>query len=129
MSDIVILTVSGRLTNEPKTREYGSEGKTLTSFNVASTVGFGDNKKTLFTNCTAFGKSGEAIAKYLNKGDGITVTGEPTQNKKDDKVYHGLTVSNWTFGPKKQGSSNTGGNDEPPRSEEDNPFSDDDIPY
>lgn len=116
---VVVLTADGRLTKDPETRNYGSDGKTVTSFSIACTTGFGDKKSTLFFNCTAWGKTGETIAKYVKKGDGIFVTGEPTQREHEGKTYHGVNVSNWSFGAKKQGGESSGGSSEPPREEED----------
>ena len=128
---MITVQMDARLTKEPETKTYGSEGKTLTSVSLATNTGFGDNKNTLFYNCTCFGKSGEAMAKYLNKGDQIFISGVPTQKKVDDKVYHGITINDWSFGAKVKGGSNDTGKDEQGGQTEGdgNPFSDDDIPF
>lgn len=122
---IISITIDGRLTKEPAQKSYG-EGKSLTAFSVACSTGFGDNKKTLFFDCSAFGKTGDAIAKYCNKGDQIIVQGTISQNKKDDKVYWNIRVSEFSFGQRKgDGTKSTDDNETP----NDNPFNDDDIQF
>lgn len=121
---IAKIIFDGRFIKDPEQRSYGE--KTLCSFVVASDVGWGDSKRTLFFNCTAFGKIGEAIMKFFHKGDGIFITGTPTQNKKDDKVYHGVMVNEWSFGPKKQVDT---GRSEPGDDVNDSPFDDTEIPF
>lgn len=125
MSDIISITATGRLTKDPEVRAYGND-KSLTSFSIACTQGFKDNIKTVFLNCSAFGKIGEAIAKYFKKGDGIVILGEFTTNKKDDKVYHGVIVKEFVFGQKHKDSSGTS---QPESPQESNPFSDEEIPF
>ena len=95
MSDILTITLSGRLTKDPELRTHNE--KSFTTFSIACTSGYGDRAKTLFFNCTA---SGDAISKFFKKGDQIFITGEPTQNKKDKEVYHGVRVTGFTFGQK-----------------------------
>jgi len=128
MSDVLKTYGSGRLTKDAEVVPYGNEGKTLTRFSIASDTGTKDKPAVVFTNCTCFGKSGEAIAKYLKKGDQIFIEGVPTQKKVEDKYFYGVNISSWSFGQKKGGASNESSS-EPPRSEEDNPFDDSDLPF
>jgi len=131
MSDILVICFSGRLTKDSEIVSYGSEGKTLTRFSVASGVGTKDKPQAVFNNCTCFGKYGETIGKYFKQGDQIFITGVPTQNKTSDgKYYHGVNVTSWSFGAKKGGSSSES-HEQPPREEEDqpNPFDAEDIPF
>lgn len=121
---IVKLIADGRLIKDPVSRSYGESS--LATFTIACDTGWGDKKKTLFFNCTAFGKTGEAIVKFLKKGDSIFIAGTPTQNKKDDKVYHGVIVNEWSFGAKKRTNADGGSHD---NDVNDSPFSDDDIPF
>lgn len=125
MSNIVKYIFDGRLASDPQTRTYG-DGDILVSFSVASSIGWGDNEKTVYHNCTAFKHSAKYIAEHFKKGDGIFIEGEPTQNKKDDKVYYGVRVINFSHGAKKQGQASTGSK---PQTQEENPFNDDDIPF
>ena len=122
---LVLYVIEGRLTKDPEKRTYGVDNKTLATIDVASDIGFGDNKKTVYHRCTAFGKSAEALINHVHKGDQRFIEGEPTQNKKDDKIYYGVNITNWSFGAKKSGTSSAGSSSKP----EDNPFNDDDIPF
>jgi len=128
---MITIQMDARLTKEPESKSYGGEGKTLTSISLATNTGFGDNKKTLFYNCTCFGKAGEAMCKYLNKGDQIFITGVPTQQKVDNKIFHGITISDWTFGAKAKGGYNDVGKDEQEGTQDSSeyPISDADIPF
>lgn len=116
--------IEGRLTKDPELRTYGADNNSLVNINVASDIGFGDNKKTVYHQCTAFKKTADAINNNFKKGDQIIIVGTPTQNKKDDKVYHGVNIDEWSFGAKKSGAS------KPAESKaEENPFNDEDIPF
>lgn len=126
MADVYTITFAGRLTKDPEVKRYGNKGDSLTSLSVASTIGFGDNANTVFTNCTAFGKTGEFIAKYMTKGDGVFITGIPRQNKVDGKTYNSVIVQGITFGAKKNKDSKP---DKENNNSDGNPFDDSDIPF
>lgn len=107
MNNIVI---HGRLTRDPETKSYtnakGEEGS-LTVFGVAVNRRIGD--ETDFFNCSAFGRSGDAIAKWFHKGDGIVISGEMQSRKKDEKTYWGIKVDNWDFAEKKNADNGNNG--------------------
>ena len=73
---------SGRLTKDAETR-YTQSGKCVCSFGLAVDTGFGDNKKTVFLNCSVWNK--EALAQYLTKGKPVIVHGEYTEREWQDK--------------------------------------------
>lgn len=107
MNNIVI---HGRLTRDPELKEYrngkGETGK-YALFSVAVNRDIGD--ETDFFSCTAFGRSGEALAKWLHKGDGIVLSGSMQSRKKDEKVYWSIRVDRWDFAEKKAaGTDSTG---------------------
>ena len=110
MNNIVI---HGRLTRDPESKSYtNSKGETgtMVSFSVAVNRRFGEEVD--FFNCTCFGKSGEALAKWFRKGDGIVVSGEmqSSKGKKKDTekiTYWNLIVQNWDFAEKKDKDSST----------------------
>ena len=56
------------------------QGTAITSFSVAISSGWGDNKKTTWLRCTLFGKKGtgepHGLTPYLLKGSQVGVTGE-----------------------------------------------------
>lgn len=72
----VILT--GRLTHSPELRTTNT-GTSVVHFSLAVRRTFKNASgeyDTDFVNCVAWKQSAETIAKYFNKGDGITVFGE-----------------------------------------------------
>ena len=58
------------------TTRYTANGKAITSFSVALSSGYGDNKITSWMNCSIFGERGEKLASYIQKGKQIGITGE-----------------------------------------------------
>lgn len=66
----------GRLTREPEV-SYTQNGKVYCKFTVAIDRPFRKDqpKEADFINCTAFGKTGEAIGNYFHKGSRILVNG------------------------------------------------------
>ena len=77
-----ICIFSGRLTKDAETR-YTQSGKCVCSFGLAVDTGFGDNKKTVFLNCSVWNK--EALAQYMTKGKPVIVHGEYTEREWQDK--------------------------------------------
>ena len=79
----------GNLTADPETRTTPS-GQSVTSFSLAVSRNFrGSNgerrEDTSFINCTAWGQTGETIAKYVTKGRQLLVSGRLQQRSWEDK--------------------------------------------
>lgn len=68
-------TVSGRLGGDAEIKQTNN-GKTVMNFNLAETLGFGDQKRTQWYRCAMFGDRAQKLQQYLKKGAAITVTGE-----------------------------------------------------
>lgn len=56
-----------------------------------------DKAEVDFINCVSFGKAGEFAAKYYHKGQRVLVEGRLQIDKKDDKTYPKIVVSNQEF--------------------------------
>lgn len=69
------LNFTGGLGRDCETR-FSAKGDAITSFSVALSSGYGDNKITTWLNCSLFGKRGEALAPYLFKGAQVAISGE-----------------------------------------------------
>ena len=69
------IIIAGRLGRDPELKTANS-GTELVNFTVAvdRRAKKGEDKKTDWINCTAFGKTAAFINQYFKKGDGITVT-------------------------------------------------------
>ena len=86
--------LSGRLTRDPEVRySQGETSIAIAQFSLAVDRRFkrqGESDADFF-NCTAFGKQGEFVEKYLKQGTKIIVTGrlqnENYTNKEGKKVY------------------------------------------
>jgi single-strand DNA-binding protein len=72
--------IVGNLGKDPEMR-YTPEGKPVTSFSVAVSDGFGDNKKTIWFRVTAWDKQAETCNQYLHKGSKVLVEGRLQADK------------------------------------------------
>ena len=92
---------SGRLTKDAETR-YTQSGKCVCSFGLAVDTGFGDNKKTVFLNCSVWNK--EALAQYLTKGKPVIVHGEYTERSRAQRRTR-ASPSTWCGGASRRPSA------------------------
>lgn len=74
----------GNLTRDPDVRQT-AKGTAVAKFGIAANVGFGDNEKTLFMNCTVWGRQVTIVERYLKKGSKVMVTGELVPNEWQDR--------------------------------------------
>lgn len=70
------IVIMGNLTADPEQRTTPN-GRELTSFTIAvnTRTGAGREENTTFYRCTMWGNRGEAIAKYVSKGQQLLVSG------------------------------------------------------
>ncbi len=87
---MINVTVAGRLGKDAETRQAGSSS--VTGFSVAGDTGFGDRKQSHWFNCSLWGKRGEAMQQYLNKGQEVVVIGEYSEREYNGKQYKELNV-------------------------------------
>ena len=100
---------TGRLTADPETR-YMTDGKAVTTFNLAVDDGYGDNKTTSFLRMVLFGKTAESAEKYLSKGRKVAVMGRAKQNSWTDKEGNkrqsvDFIITAWEFCDSKPGET------------------------
>jgi single-strand DNA-binding protein len=149
-SDLNRVILIGRLTRDPEIR-YTPAGTAVASFSLANSRTYavtGEKKEQVsYFDCIAWSKLGEIITEYCKKGHRIAVEGRLQQSRWDDqdgkkrsKVE--LVIENFQFlTGKEQGgefSSEPRGKTSEPNNDfggsgsssfEENPFSDDDIPF
>ena len=111
MNKVVLM---GRLTRDPEVRySQGQEPMAIARFNLAvdrRRKAAEGQQNADFISCVAFGKSAEALGKYVSKGgkicvDGHIQTGSYT-NRDGQKVYTtDVIVDNWEFAESKGTSS------------------------
>lgn len=114
------LSLLGRLGGDPELKTSKND-KAFATFSIATNDGYGDNKKTNWHRCIAFGKTAEIIDQYVKKGQLLAVQGSVEYSKSDDdKVYTNIVVNSFTFAnDNSQGSSSTDSSDD---AEDDLPF-------
>ena len=119
MADYNKTLILGRLVRDPELR-YTPSQQAVCDFSIATSRKFstasGEKKEeVLYLDCTAWGKTGEAVQKYLKKGSAAFVEGHLTLQTWEAKDGGGkrskilLTVENIQFldGRPKDGESAT----------------------
>lgn len=75
-----------RIGKDAVTRFTGN-GKAVTGFSAAVDSGFGENKKTIWLDCSAWGERWEKVAPYLTKGSQVFIQGELGTREHEGKTY------------------------------------------
>lgn len=152
-SDLNRIILIGRLTRDPEIR-YTPAGTAVAGFSLASgkTYAVGGEKKeqVSYFDCIAWSKLGEIMTEYCKKGHRIAVEGRLQQSRWDDqdgkkrsKVE--VVVENFQFLTEKKDGEGQSSSSPAPQSPagkvqndfggkytpnfEENPFSDEDIPF
>lgn len=118
-----IFTAIGRVGRDAVTRHTQS-GKPVTGWSLAVDVGWGDNKSTLWLDCSLWGDRGERLAEYISKGSQLGVSGELGTREHDGKTYVTLNVREVTL----VGGRDGGQRQDPQRQQQSDGFQDDDFP-
>lgn len=92
--------MQARLGKDPEVREVGET--TVCRLWVAESEKYKDKsgemvERTNWWSAEIWGKRGDAVAKYFNKGDGIVLRGSIRQTEKDEKKYYSIRVDDWEF--------------------------------
>lgn len=87
------VTIAGRVGKNPELRRTQNNEPVL-NFSVASDVGYGNNKITLWIECSVWGKRAEALSDYIRTGDPVTVVGQGNLRLWESQAgKHGATIS------------------------------------
>jgi single-strand DNA-binding protein len=82
---MLILTLAG---NTGRDAEHKATANSeLCSFPVAVSVGYGENKSTVWVDVTKWGKGAEGLARILRKGSKVAVSGELSMREHNGKTY------------------------------------------
>ena len=115
-----LVTIYGRLGQTPEVKELGNDNS-VTNFSVATSRKYFSKKEdkqvedVQWHSCSAFGKSGQTIAKYLDKGDPILITGRIEYRSYEKEGVKAkatnILVDRFEFvgGSRQEASSSTGG--------------------
>ena len=100
----------GRTTKEV-TMSYTANNTACAKFALAVDTGYGENKKTSFFNMVAWGKTAEALGKYVTQSTKLIVQCEAEQNSYTDKNGNKVNtvnfkVTNFEFAESKNANAN-----------------------
>lgn len=82
---MIITTIAGRVGQDAEAKKVG--GTDMCSFSVAAESGFGDRKQTHWFDVSNWGAGSHGVARYIKKGDNITVSGELSTREHNGKTY------------------------------------------
>ncbi len=77
------VSLLGNLTKDPEAKTVATD-KTVCNFTLAVNSGWGDNKRTDFVSCVAWGPKADVLSKYCKKGSKIGVKAEVMTRNYDD---------------------------------------------
>jgi len=134
-----IVQVCGRLTKDVETRTLAN-GNTVSSFSVATNRRYKDKddqkvEEVEYHNITAWGKTGEVIAKWFAKGDEIYIQGRlKTSNWEVEgggkKYRTDIVAEKFEFGQKsKANAERSAGGTQPAEPEAQEEIKVEDIPF
>lgn len=83
------ITIAGNIGKDATTRTTQG-GEKVTGWSVAVEDRNGQEKRTIWFDCTLWGKRGESLAQYLTKGTRVAVAGDLSTRDHEGKTY--LTV-------------------------------------
>ncbi len=94
MNKIILM---GRLTRDPEVRYGGANNTCVARFSIAVDRRFKrEGEPTAdFFNCTAFGKQGEFVEKYLRKGTKVVLDGElqnDNYTNREGQMVYGMRI-------------------------------------
>lgn len=124
--------------NLGKDAEYKEtqNGKALCTFSLAASIGWGDNKQTVWLDVTKWGEGSKGLSNLLRKGSKVTVLGELSTREHNGKTYLQCRASEVTIQSKAEGgdrwADGSQGSATPPDRPNTGAFAsdlDDDIPF
>jgi single-strand DNA-binding protein len=143
-SDLNKVILIGRLVRDPELR-YTPNGTSVANFSIASNRSYTTSgekvENTSFFNCIAWSKLGELVVQYCKKGNRIGLEGRLQQRSWEDqdgkkRSTVEVVVENLQFLTPRDGAINEQSQTAAPAQNfpgpteiDDNPFSDDDIPF
>lgn len=91
-----VFTAIGRVGKDAIVR-YTQTGKAVAGWSLAVDDGWGENKQTVWLDCSLWGDRAEKLAPYITKGAQIGVTGSIGTREYDGKTYVTLRVTDVTL--------------------------------
>lgn len=82
---MLVLSLAGNLGRDAEYKT--TQNSELCSFPVGVSIGYGDNKSTVWVDVTKWGKGAEGLARILRKGSKVAVSGEMSLHENNGKTY------------------------------------------
>jgi single-strand DNA-binding protein len=124
--------IAGRLGKAAELRRL-QDGTPVLSFSVAVDEGWGDKKRTIWFDCSMFGKRGETLKDMLPKGKEVTVSGDLSTREYEGKTYLTVRVNEVTLqGGRSDDDRQERGNSRPQTEQRGGGYADDmndDLPF
>lgn len=98
------ITIAGNIGKDAVTRTT-QQGDSVTGWSVGVEDRSGQEKKTLWFDCSMWGKRGSSLAQYLTKGSKVTVAGDLSTREHDGRTYLTIRVNDVSL----QGGGQQGG--------------------
>lgn len=123
------ICIAGRLGKDSELRRT-QKGDAVLGFSVAVDDGYGDSKRTLWFECSLFGKRGQSLEGALTKGKQVTVSGDFSTREYEGKTFMTVNVNDVTLqgGGNERQPTQKSSYDEPDNSRRANDL-DDEIPF
>jgi len=90
------ISIAGNIGKDAVTRSTQS-GDKVTGWTVAVEERNGQEKRTIWFDCTLWGKRGESVAQYLTKGGKVAVSGELSTREHEGRTYLTINASQVTL--------------------------------
>ena len=90
------ITITGRLGKDSVLRRTNT-GEAVLGFSVAVDNGYGQNKTTMWFDCSLWGKRGENLGQYLLKSTKVTAIGDFDMREHNGKTYPTVNVREIEF--------------------------------
>lgn len=90
------ITIAGNIGRDAVVRRTNA-GDAVAGFPVAVEERNGQDKRTLWFDCSLWGKRSEALAQYLTKGSRVTVAGDLSTREHEGKTYLTVRVAEVTL--------------------------------
>ena len=90
------ITIAGNIGKDAVTRTTPN-GEKVTGWSVAVEERNGQDKRSIWFDCTLWGKRGEGLAQYLTKGSKVAVSGELSTRDHEGKTYLTIRVDQVTL--------------------------------
>ena len=120
------ITIAGGITKDEGLRTTQG-GDKVAGFSVAVSEGFGDKKRTLYFDCSIWGKRAETLAPMLVKGGKVCVSGDLSTREHEGKTYLTVRAAEVTLMSARQDREEEPRREQPKRDNSD--LDDSEIPF